>query len=205
MLAGDARQRGALLLATIEARAVLRHDPPQDWGIRSRLFKLTADDYVEADMPRLYITPALLSAFHDYRSDITNDRALAFKTWLGLRYDRPAVPRHLVAFAKEIAKRCRRPGGKEPAARVHDVLMQFSDNADPPQAALFAVVERPEDKEPARQWLASVALAINTDLGVIAHIDVGTKDETSLFLIETSYAADVSQLTWRDESPTGAV
>ena len=78
----------------IELRPVLREDPPSDWGIRSRRFLLGDGAYVDADMPRRLITPALLSTMRPGREDaLDGSRASAFKTWLGLRYDRPARPR----------------------------------------------------------------------------------------------------------------
>jgi len=38
----------------------------------------------------------------------------------------------------------------------------------------------------------------------MAGYDVGTRSETSLVLLESSYALDMSDLTWRGEEPMGA-
>lgn len=38
--------------------------------------------------------------------------------------------------------------------------------------------------------------AVGLDLGVVAAIDVSTRARTSLELVDTSYAANLSQLTW---------
>ena len=154
--------------------------------------------YVDADAPRCVVTPPLLSTRRSGREAALNDdtRSSAFKTWLGLRYDRPAVPEHLVDLAREIARRCSGGRGRAIGEQVHDVLMQFDDGAQPVQVALFGVIADDADPQAVRVWLAEVATRINSDLGVVATIEVGTRAQTPLELVETSYAADLSQLTW---------
>ena len=187
----------------IELRPVLEKDPPSDWGIRSRRFLLDQGAYVDADVPRCVVTPALLSAMRPGREATLDEvRSRAFKTWLGLRYDRPAVPEHLVDLSREIARRCSGGRGRAISEQVHDVLMQFDDSVQPVRVALFGIVADSANAEAVRAWLADVATRINSDLGVVAAVDVGTRAQTSLELVETSYAADLSQLTWRRTGPT---
>lgn len=191
--------------ALVELRPVLQSDPPKDWGIRSRRFRLGETDYVDAALPQCFISPkALVQSINSELGKIEPARARAFKTWLGRRYDRPAVPEHLVPIAKEVASRCGTKGGREIAADVHDVLMQFDDSTKPPRVALFAVVHDDANPDEVRKWLADASTRIRKDLGVVAAIDAGTRAQTSLELLESSYSADLSQLTWRDKEPTGA-
>ncbi len=191
--------------ALVELRPVLEDDPPIDMGIRSRRFLLADGRYVDAATPRCLVTPRLLVSFDSTREAPLDDaRARAFKTWLGLRYDRPAVPDHLVDLARDVAKRCGSRGGRATGELVHDVLMQFDDEADPPQVALFAVIADEADPEAVRTWLSDAATRVRTELGVVAFIDVGTRGQTPLDLVETSYAADLSQLTWGGAEPAGA-
>ena len=181
----------------IELRPVLDEEPPSDLGIRSRRFLLNQGAFVDADAPRCVVTPALLGAMRPGRETALDEaRSTAFKTWLGLRYDRPAVPEHLVDLAREVARRCSGGRGRAISAQVHDVLMQFDDSVKPVRVALFGVIANSGDAEAVRVWLADVARRINADLGIVAAIDVGTRAQTSLELVETSYAADLSQLTW---------
>lgn len=192
--------------ARIEVRPVYMRDPPTDWGIRSKRFRL--DDsgrYLQDQAPKLLVSPAVLTSVAGTReSPLPSARALAFKTWLGLRYDRPAVPDHLIPLARRIAENLRRPGGRLVAARVRDVLMQFDDAQSPPQFALFAVLDDAANAGEVRAWLATAALAVSNELGVGVSFEVGTSAETSLYLLETSYAADASQLTWTGREPQGA-
>lgn len=190
----------------IELRPVFDKELPQDWGIRSHKCLLDAHHYVNADSPRAYVTPALLSNFEAARKPLLKpSRALAFTTWLGLRYDRPAVPDHLVPLARDVAKRCGSKSGRPTAQQIHDVLMQFDESTEPPQVSLFAIVTDDADQDAVRRWLADAALRVGSNLGVVAATQVGTKRETSLYLIETSFSADLSKLTWAGEDPVGAI
>lgn len=189
----------------IEIRPVLSEGVPDNWGIRSARLRLNLTCYVDAGQPKAHITPRCLSSFAERReSELSNSRTLAFKTWLGLRYDRPAVPDALVDFAKEIAKRCSSKSGRPTAETVHDVLMQFDDSKSPPHAALFAVIADDANPDKVKSWLHEVATRIDVKLGIIAHVAVGKRSQTTLELVETSYAADLSLVTWRVEDPSGA-
>ena len=203
----DCDLRGAPIEAQdpqIEIRPVLSEAPPSDWGIRSRRLRLTETMYVDVAKPRLMVTADLLASLGPPATALTDARAKAFKTWLGLRYDRPAIPERLVDLAREVATRCGSRSGRAAAENVHEVLMQFDESDDPPKVALFAIVAAEANRDVVRAWLAEASTRISTALGVVAHIDVATKEETSITLIENSYAADLSQLTWRDTDPTGA-
>ena len=82
--------------------------------------------------------------------------------------------------------------------------MQFDDSKTPPHVALFAVVTDDADESAIRKWLAETATRVRTEVAVVAHIAVGTKEQTSLALIESSYAANLSQVTWGGSEPSGA-
>lgn len=190
----------------IEIRPVFDEGPldrvTHDWGIRSRKLRLNETWHANASSPRALVTAELLVSLGGTPAVLANDRARALKTWLGLRYDRPAIPERLVEFAKEVAARCGTRSGRAAGEEVHEVLMQFDEQAFPPKVALFAIVADNADRSMIRKWLAEAANRINPNLGVVAHIDARYKNETSLALIETSYAADLTQLTWRAETQT---
>ena len=81
--------------------------------------------------------------------------------------------------------------------------MQFS-LGDPPEYGLVAVVLDPADKPLVRKWLADVALQVPSHLGTASRLEAVTTREASLDLLENSYAADVTQITWRRTGPQGA-
>jgi hypothetical protein len=188
----------------IELRPVLSENSPTDWGIRSGRFLLTVGYFVDDHLPRTFIAPAALhhlAQLGTRQTSLEPTRALAFKTWLGLRYDRPAVPPERVDLARAIgeAVRSQRQGG----AVVRDVLMQFGPG-EPPEYALVAIVLEDSDKLVVRKWLADVALRVPADLGTASRLEAVTSKEASLHLLENSYAADVTQITWRRGGPQGA-
>lgn len=188
----------------IEIRPVFQADPPRNWGIRSSRFLLTETEYVEATSPRPIVAPAVLTsvaAGGAKRRLPSEARQLAFTTWLGLRYDRPAVPPGLLPLAKRIAELVRSQRNRHFAIRVRDVLMQFGEAPDVVRFSLFAVLQDEGDEQAAREWLSEVARAVPADLGVADQIEAATASGISFQVIETSYAADVTQLTWRPGSP----
>lgn len=189
---------------TIELRAIHTDDPPDDWGLRSARFRLTDLEYVIANDARTHVAAAVLTALlatGAERREPTPSRSRAFALWLGLRYDRPALEPHLVPLAKRIAEEVRRRQGRPIAARVRDVLMQFDDSSTPLRFSLFAVVDNAQDADTVREWLAGVARRIPAELGIGDELEAAPAERISLQLIEQSYAADVSQLTWRQAQP----
>lgn len=190
--------------ACIEIRPLYDDHIPESNGIRSREIRVTETLYARADSPRLSVSPDHLNSLlgkHD--GPLSSDRAQAFKTWLGLRYDRPAVPPEHLSLMREISKRT---GGKpkEIHNNISDVLVQIGEGS-PPLFQVFVVVESHSDIDTVREWAAECLAKVSTSLGVLEVVDVGTKAETSLELIETSYSADLSDITWKwADGPRGA-
>lgn len=177
---------------------------PLPFGIRSRKLNLGAPYFVEAEGRRATISARLLAGKAVQRPAIPDERARSFKKWLGLRYDRPAVPPHREAVVKAIKESAKNKALRPTDELVHDLLIQFKEDSDPPQYALFAVIVDDADREEVRRWVGEIALAVPETAGVLVHYDAGTKAETPLELVETAYAADATDLTWRTAVPRGA-
>ena len=189
---------------TVELRPIYSEDPPENWGLRSAKLRLSETDYVQSASPRTHVSAAVLTALKgDGVTVVQPDfwRRRAFTIWLGKRYDRPAVPPSLGPLAKAIAVQVTAKRNRPAGARVRDVLMQFDESANPPLFSLFAVLETAADANDVRTWLAGVSLKIPTDLGVVDRIEAATAQGISLELIEASYSADVTQVTWRSSNP----
>lgn len=195
---------------TIELRPVYTNNPPQDWGLRSAKLRLTDGDFVQSASSRALVSAAVLTALKadgvaTYEPPFNRRRA--FTIWLGKRYDRPAVPPQLVPLARQIAAALNAKRNRLTGAQVRDVLMQFDEAASPTRFSLFAVLEDDADEHEVRSWLSTIALEIPSELGVADRIEAATASGISLELIEDSYSADVSQLTWRPNNPdpSGAI
>lgn len=194
---------------TVELRPVYAEGAPNDWGIRSASLLLTESppEYLRSHSPRLHVSPAVLTHLAEGGARpvmLDEGRRIAVKTWLGLRYDRPAVPDEFVPLAKRIGTEVKRRRRQEVGERVRDILMQFDDD-HPPRFSLFAILADNSNESQVREWLAEVAQSIPAALGVPDQIEAAAAGQISLQLVETSYAADVTQLTWRGEDPSGAM
>ena len=184
----------------LEIRPVFEDSGLNDWGIRSRRLRLTQSGFVECDSPRVTVSPSLLNSLSTPEEPI-EERSRALKTWLGLRYDRPAVPEDFVEIAREVSRLC---AARKDVIRdsVHDVLMRFDASVEGPRLEVFAVVTDDADKDAVRAWLAGAVVGVKK--ATIEQIEVATRDEVSLRFIEESYSADLSQITFKDQPPVGA-
>ena len=196
---------------TIELRPLFSVGPPPVFGIRSRKLRVSHSrpHYLESASPRLMVSPAALTL--TVRDDIgrrevwlDEDELTALKTWLGLRYDRPAVPEHLVSLARNIAKQVESRKSDATVDEVRDILAQFDDSKSPPAFRLFAIVTEGADLSQVRKLLLEAALGVDAELGVAAGVEVGTSAQISINVLEESVAVDLSQITWRTGRPKGA-
>jgi hypothetical protein len=190
---------------------------PNVWGVRSRKFRLNAaKDFVHADSPRLMVAPSLLNRYADARESIVSDeRRAAYTSWLGRRYDRPAVPDASVPLARAVSRLA--SNTDHPIRNhVHDLLMAFDDRQTPTGVSLFAIVcdlDHSEECCPdrcsddhiadARAWMSEVAQALDIELGVVVGIEAAARDGTSMMIVEGSYSADVSDITYRGDGVSG--
>jgi len=192
----------------VELRPVYEEDPPGKLrlGLRSKELLLDRPFYIRAQSGRVMISPAaltMLSARGATTGRVSEERRLALKTWLGRRYDRPAVPTELVPLAKALSEKIEQKKHKALARKIHDVLVEF-ELGQPPRFSLYAVIADEADRAEVETWLSGIALTIPIDLGVGDDIQVYTKAETNLALIEVSYSVDASDVTWSKPGPDGS-
>jgi hypothetical protein len=147
----------------------------------------------------------LLGADGVRREDWLDDRELlGLKLWLGLRYDRPAVPTALVPLARATAEAIRAREAEPALADVREILAQFR-TGEQTRFRLIAVVAPGADRGKVRSLLAEACLDVPTEIGTLDQLVLGTATEISLDVIENSFAVDVSQITWGRGQPRGAV
>lgn len=134
--------------------------------------------------------------------------ARRLKTWLGLRYNRPAVPQEYVPLAEDIARRLRKKAHKQAEERVRDILATFETaKHGTVEFTLTAVVPRerasadPDLLPRTRDWLAAVALAVPSELGLNSDVVAVTDEEVSLAFLETSYSLDATTVSWPNKHP----
>lgn len=192
----------------IEIRPVHSERPPQEWGIRSSKFLLTPDLYLDSQSPRPLVSPLLLSelAKESHTLCLMPTIARAAKTWLGLRYDRPAVPGIYVPIHMKLAEEVTKKSRRDKATFVRDILVRYIDTESGGLTyELIAVLpelnspggeEAAEDTPNIEAWLTEIAMAIPPDLGVASRLDALPADRVSISFLEQSYAVDSSAVSW---------
>lgn len=192
-------------------------ESPYVWGVRSRKFRLNQQrDFVHAESERLMVSPAVLTRHVASRTTLMDDeRTVAFTSWLGRRYDRPAVPEDLVPPAVELSRLVK---AEDHLVRdhIHDVLMSFTTTVAPPEITLWVVTCDADHSESccgpgcsddhvgaARQWASAIAQSLATNLGTVGQIRAGSRDQTSMRIIETAYSVDASDITFRKDGVHG--
>lgn len=196
------RTRVSTNAPVVELRPVYDQDPPAHWGIHATKFLLNDEKkhYLVDGKAAKFVSPRLLSDKELIQKlyDLSDPRVLALKTWLGNRYDRPAVPNDLIPLARAIASAVR---GLDPTIGrlVREVYMEFDGSAADRRYSLYAVTDEEADPVTVREWLAGAANDIPVELGVAEEIEALKPSETSLALVEQAYCADLSQITWEDQ------
>ena len=117
-------------------------------------------------------------------------------------------------LAQEIAKRLRKTSHKQAEERIRDILATFQRAHDGTfEFTLTAVVPRElaaadvDLLTATRDWLATIALAVPSGLGLGTDIEALTDEEVSLALVERSYSLDLTTVSWpnKDPGPVGDV
>lgn len=191
----------------VELRPVFVKDPPEDWGIRSQRFLI--DDtghHLRGASAIIRVTPAVVAA-GEHIGCLVADHQLRLKTWLGLRYNRPAVPQRYVGLARALAEQLSKRKARPAAARYRDVLGQFRRAGVQTMYSLVAVLPGggyaadAEEVVAARTWLADAARAVPAELGTAASLDAYGDEDVSLGFVENSYSLDLSRLSWPPNNP----
>jgi len=197
----------------VELRPVFTEDPPADWGIRNQKFLLNADGrYLLANAPIVRVTPEVIDAA-EHVDCLDDDHQLRLKTWMGLRYDRPAVPQRHMNLARALAAALSVKKNRTRAERYRDVLAQYWDAEGVTKYTLVAVLSggpydaTSDDIVDARTWLADSVRDVPADLGVAVSLEAYGDDAITLQYLEGSYSVDVSRLSWppNKPGPAGAV
>lgn len=197
----------------IELRPVFSDGAPVDWGIRSQKFLIDEDGHhLQTNAPTMRVTPSVIMAAEHVQC-LDEDHQLRLKTWMGLRYDRPAVPQRYMKLAKSLADALSTKRDRSKAARYRDVLAQYRDGNGVTEFSLVAVIPggsyAPTSDEviAARTWLADAVRDLPADLGVAASIDAYGDSDLTLEYLENSYSVDLSKLSWppNHPGPSGAV
>lgn len=193
----------------VELRPLLVSNAPPQLGIRSRLHRFSRfrPEHLDADSLRPMISGAVMTAIiagnNQAREDWLDEEDLAaLKTWLGRRYNRPAVPEEYGELLGRIATAV---ADCDPAVleRIRSVFARV-EPGDPPRYNVYALVDADGDPAPIESELADALLEVPQHLGVLDGMDALRADSLTLDMIESSYEVDASDLTWGAGAVLGA-
>jgi len=192
----------------VELRPVYREDPPDSWGIRSGKFRLSDDGaYLVDHQATVKVEPDVVRNAEHACAD-EHEPARRLKTWLGLRYDRPAIPQEYVTLADDLAQRLKKKSHRQAEDKVRDILATFATAPDDAvEFTLVAVVPHhrahldPTLLDDTRTWLATIALSVPQRLGLATDVEARTDEQVSLGYVESSYSLDVSTVSWPNAQP----
>jgi hypothetical protein len=193
---------------SIELRPVLTENPPQDWGIRSNRVLITSRHYLDSTSPRVMVTPRILAecAEDGHLLCLLLSAARSVKTWLGLRYDRPAVPGRYVDLHKKLSSQITKRSRRTLGLHVRDVLVRYDlSETGLPTYELVAVL--PTSDTPAGKaalalvdelevWLTDISTSVPATMGVASRLLAQPADRVSLAFVEESYAVDANDVSW---------
>ncbi len=187
----------------VEVMPALTGNGGGGWGIRSRALRLSQGLHTDSRLPKLRLSPAALGVYIESIDTLDTARTIALKTWLGLRYDRPAVPTVLNELARERAAAVRKTRTSELSAATHDVLFGATEER-PSRFQLIAVIVHESHAAEVREWMTAAALEVDPALGSLGGPpEALTKDELTLADIENTFSADLSDISWRKSEPKG--
>ena len=158
--------------------------------------------YLDSNQPRLMVHPSVLAIAEHVSCSLAPRR---LKTWLGLRYDRPAIPQAYVAVTEILVKKIKAKRSRKTAARVRDVLASFNTGDDGQvEFELIAILPSPSSEEVLRDvqdWISGIALEVPPEVGIGTRVEARPDEEVSLAFIEKSFVLDASSLTWPISPP----
>lgn len=177
----------------VELRPIFSEPDYVRLGIRSSKFAVAEGKVLSAQSTRIMLEArALATLLESRQAPIGAKRRRYLKTWLGLRYDRPAVPTEFAPLAKAVAEAVRRLRDRDIDRLVRCVLMDLR-NQDGPIANLYAVIYDVANREIVEEWLERVAARVNA--GRVLDRQALTEGQISLQALENTYPADLSQIT----------
>jgi hypothetical protein len=165
-------------------------------GIRTRSVAVSDTLVLRADSPKLMLTARSLNTFKDRRDDeLSTERRVQIKTWLGLRYDRAAIPVRFESLGQLLKKLfvLERPVRFEEVIR--DVLVYFETERE--VRLIVIVSDRHEGRiYEVTDWIDDVASGLFDSSDVVTlERTAATSRGISLWMIQNYFGLDSTGLS----------
>jgi hypothetical protein len=168
-------------------------------GLRSRTILVKGELVLRSDSKKLTLSARALNSFKGRREDdLDEERRVQIKTWLGLRYDRPAVPTPFVplgfrlktAFIDDLPERF--------IGVVRDVWVYF-ETAREVRIFVILVDVHENRADDIRDWVADVAATLSDESIIVREQHVEGPNRTPLSVLQTYYGLGLAELSNEEE------
>lgn len=169
-------------------------DKVEGWRTRNVLVKEGL--VLRADSPKLTLSVAALQALKPKREDdVEEDRRVQIKIWLGLRYDRPAIPKPFLPLAELLYARMIAELPDRFRNVVRDSWVYFEEDAS---IRLFLILgdDHQDRVQDVQDWLDDDVIPALIDQEIIVRErQAATSRGTSLWILQTYYGLDKTDLS----------
>jgi hypothetical protein len=158
---------------------------------------LVSEGFVlRAESPKLTITARALNTFKGKREeDLSAERRVEIKFWLGLRYDRPAIPERFVPLGIQLKAKFLEAQPDGFIGVIRDVWVYFATETE---VRLFFIIAEAADvrRYEILDWVDDVAAEMLDTNGVaVLERHVETSFGTPLWVLQNYYGLDVTDLS----------
>lgn len=149
---------------------------------------------LRADSKRLTMTARALNAYKAVRDDrLPAERRNEIKTWLGLRYDRPATPERFEALAPRLKATFIGGLPSRLVGLVRDVWVYYESETE---VRLFFIIGDDAHRNDITDWVddSIIQLADGDDVTVVER-HVETVRGTTLWTLQNYYGLEATELS----------
>ena len=168
-------------------------------GLRSRTILVNDELVLRSDSKKLTLSARALNSLKGKREDdLDEERRVQIKTWLGLRYDRPAVPTPFVPLGLRLKAAFIDDLPAHFIGVVRDVWVYFENERE---VRIFVIlVDVHKDRaDDVRDWVADVAATLSDENIIVREQHVEGPDRTPLSVLQTYYGLGLAELSNDEE------
>jgi hypothetical protein len=167
--------------------------------LRSRTILVKDDLVLRSDSKKLTLTARAINSLKAKReNDLDEERRVQIKTWLGLRYDRPAIPTPFVSLGERLKKAYLDDLPIEFIGIVRDVWVYFENEHEVRIFVILVDVQKGRADD-VRDWVADVAATLSDENIAVRELHVEGPDRTPLSVLQTYYGLGLAELSNDEE------
>lgn len=179
-----------------ELRPVLERKPDDKLdGLRSRVILVKDQLVLRSDSKKLTLNACALNSLKDKREqNLDEERRVQIKTWLGLRYDRPAIPSRFVPLGERLKKAFIDEMPDKFAGVVRDVWVYFETDQEIRLFVILVDAQKSRADE-VRDWVDEVIGNLSDEEIIVRRRSIEGPDRTPLSVLQSYYGLGIAELS----------